>query len=69
MDKQTVIKDMKAFVGGSSFITAPAIARYFHKDVKWGYRFVNGLEKLPAEKGTLYFIPDVAAKLMEVKCQ
>ena len=68
MEKQTLERKMIAFVGGSYFITATRLAKFLGKEKEFAYRLVNGLEKIPGEaKGTKYFIPDVAGKIMEVK--
>ena len=68
MDKQLVEREMKTFVGGGSFITATKLARFLQKRDTFAYSLVNGLEKIPAKnKGTIYFIPDVAQRIMEVK--
>lgn len=70
MDKQTIERDMKKFVGGGSFITATKLARFLQKRDTFAYSLVNGLEKIPAEKkGTIYYIPDVAQRIMEAKRQ
>ena len=70
MDKQTVTREMKSFVGGGSFITVTKLAKFMGKEKEFAYRLVSGLEKIPGEvKGTKYFIPDVAQRIMEVKQQ
>lgn len=70
MEKQTLERKMVAFVGGSYFITATRLAKFLGKEKEFAYRLVSGLEKIPGEvKGTKYFIPDVAGRIMEVKQQ
>lgn len=68
MEKQTMVRDMKAFVGGSSFITATRLAKFLGKEKEYAYRLVKDLDYIPGEiKGTKYFIPDVVQRIMEVK--
>lgn len=66
MDKQTVAREMKSYVNGSSYITVPKLARHLGKRKEYAYEIVNGLDKIPgAERGTMYFIPDVAERIIE----
>lgn len=68
MEKQTLERKMVAFVGGSYFISVTQLAKFLGKAKEFAYRLVSGLEKIPGEvKGTKYFIPDVAGRIMEVK--
>lgn len=70
MDKQTIERDMKKFVGGGSFITATKLARFLHKRDTFAYSLLNGLDKVPGiTRGTKYYIPDVAQRIMEVRRQ
>lgn len=68
MEKKTLERKMVSFVGGSYFITVTQLAKFLGKAKEFAYRLVSELEKIPGEaKGTKYFIPDVAEKIMEVK--
>ena len=70
MDKQTVIREMKSFANGSSYISATRLAKHLGKSKEFAYNLVNGLDKIPGEEsGTKYFIPDVAQRIMEVRRQ
>ena len=68
MEKQTVIREMKGFVRGSSYITIDALAKHLGKSKDYTRNLVRGLDRLPGEvKGTKYFIPDVADRLMDAR--
>lgn len=70
MDKQTVVREMKSFAGGSCFITATRFAKFIGKEKKFAYSILRGLDRIPGEKsGTKYFIPDVAQRIMEARRQ
>ncbi|MCB6992401.1 hypothetical protein LI177_02740 [bacterium 210820-DFI.6.37] len=70
MEKQEVIREMKAFVGGSSYITANALARHLGKSKGFTKKLITGLDKIPGDaRGTKYFIPEVAQRIMEEKRQ
>lgn len=63
MDKQQIVRRFERETGGQAFITATQLTRLLGQ--KNSYRvkekFLVGLDVLD---GTLYFIPDVAARLM-----
>lgn len=68
MENQILERKMVAFVKGSYFISATALAKFIGKEKDYAYRIVSGLEKIPGEKkGTKYFIPDVVKRIAEVK--
>lgn len=70
MDKQTVVREMKSFVDGSSYISVVRLAKHLGKSKEFVYTLVRGLDKIPGEtSGTKYFIPDVAQRIMEVRRQ
>lgn len=63
MDKQQIVRRFERETNGQAFITATQLTRLLGQ--KNSYRvkekFLVGLDVLD---GTLYFIPDVAARLM-----
>ena len=63
MDKQQIVRRFERETNGQAFITATQLTRLLGQ--KNSYRvkekFLTGLDVLD---GTLYFIPDVAARLM-----
>ena len=66
MLKTEIVKDMKAFNEGSSFITKEGLARYMgYKSYDPIKQIVVGIE---AYKGKLYFIPDIA-EAIKSKCE
>ncbi|MCI8647099.1 MAG: hypothetical protein HFE76_10035 [Firmicutes bacterium] len=70
MEKQAVIREMKSFVGGASYISVNALAKHLGKSKEFAGTLIRGLDKIPGEeKGTKYFIPEVAQRIMEVKRQ
>ena len=67
MKKQELMRDMEKCIG-TSFPSISAICRY----MKVGDDFVknhivNGLEYLPTGRAKLYFIRDVADRILEMK--
>lgn len=66
MTKQELIRDMTSYVNGSPFISKTRLARFMGKDKDFCNRYIRGLDKLPGEvKGTKYYIPDVAQRIMD----
>ena len=68
MELQTVMREMKSSVGGASYISVNALAKHLGKSKEFAGTLVRGLDKLPGEKkGTKYFIPDVAKRIMDIR--
>ena len=65
MDKQTLTRDMKAFVGGGSFITPTQTAKYMRLSPGRMPDMLTGLEFFKTKKARQYFIPDVAGRIIE----
>ena len=62
MEKRDLVKDMENFAG-SSFITKAQICKYVGvSHPRYVSKYVEGLKRL---SGRRYFIPEVAAKLIE----
>lgn len=68
MDRQELIKDLKAFNGGGGTITKTKIAEYLnisrnnHSDL---YKYIQNLKYIPYGNGPKFFIPDVATRIIE----
>ncbi len=65
MDKQTITRDMKTFVGGGAFITPTQIAKYMRLSPSRMPELLRDLEHIKTKKARQYFIPDVAGRIME----
>ena len=65
MDKQTLTRDMKSFVGGAGFINKSQLAKYMKKSRCAIPALIDGLDKVPDGKSDRYFIPDVAERILE----
>ena len=65
MDKQTLTRDMKTYVGGGAFITMTQTARYMRLSVDRMPDMFQGLEFIKTGKAKQYFIPDVAGRIVE----
>ena len=65
MDKQSLIRDMKSFVGGAGFINKSQLAKYMKQSHHAIPALVEGLDRVPGEKADRYFIPDVAERILE----
>lgn len=64
MIKSEIVKDMKSFMKGASFITRLDLARYMgYGSPKSVDRYIRGLEKV----GGAYFIPEVAENIQKYK--
>ena len=68
MDKQTLSRDMKTFVGGGAFITQTQTAKYMRLSPGRMPDLLRGLEFFKTGKARQYFIPDVAGRIIE-RCQ
>ena len=66
MTKQDIVRDMKAFNGGSSFINVSDFCRYMGlgSREKAKAKYLAGLERID---GAGYFIPDVSQRVYERK--
>ena len=65
MDKQTLTRDMKTFVGGAGFINKSQLARYLKQSHHAIPQLVEGLDRMPGTKSDRYFIPDVVDRILE----
>lgn len=64
MTARDIERDMKAFLGGGSFITPGQIAKYTcQKNTSRAKKYTKGAFKL--EGTNKYFVPDVARTLYE----
>lgn len=68
MDKQALIKDIKAYVGGGAFITPTQTAKYMRLSPGRMPDLLERLEYFKTGKAKQYFIPDVATRIIEL-CQ
>ena len=64
MDKQTLVRDMKTFVGGGAFITPTQIAKYMRLSPSRMPELLEALEYIKTGRGRQYFIPDVVARIL-----
>lgn len=65
MDRQTLIRDMKSYVGGGAFITSTQIARYVRVSTDRMPEMLKGLEFYRTGRAKQYFIPDVASRIQD----
>ncbi|MDF2656367.1 MAG: hypothetical protein K0R19_2841 [Bacillota bacterium] len=65
MDKQSLTRDMKAFVGGGAFITPTQTAKYMRLSPGRMPEFLQGLEFIKTGKAKQYHILDVAGRIVE----
>jgi len=65
MDKQSLTRDMKAFVDGAGFINKSQLAKYMKQSHHLIPGLIEGLDRVPRTKSDRYFIPDVAERLLE----
>lgn len=65
MDKQTLTRDMKSFVGGGAFITPTQTAKYMRLSPGRMPELLQDLEFVKTGKAKQYFIPDVAGRIFE----
>ena len=72
MNKQELIKDIRECIGGGGMITKNQLARYLQKtrnnredpesDIR---QYIEGLPYIPDGRGKKYFLPDIAARILE----
>lgn len=65
MDKQTLTRDIKSFVGGGGFINKSQLAKYMKQSHHAIPSLIEGLDRIPGTKSDRYFIPDVAERILE----
>ncbi|MEL7655887.1 MAG: hypothetical protein AAGU75_08265 [Bacillota bacterium] len=65
MDKQSLTRDMKTFVGGGAFITPTQTAKYMRLSPGRMPELLQNLEFVKTGKAKQYFIPDVAGRIIE----
>ena len=61
MEKQTVVRTMRSYVGGSEFITKQQFCGYMGVSRSTADRKLKGIEKV---NGKYYFIRDVADRII-----
>lgn len=65
MEKRELVRDMKSYCDGGSFITKSKLAGYMGiKDARNVNAYLRGLERV---RGKYYFIADVATRLIELR--
>lgn len=67
MTKQDLIKDMKQFVNGSSFMTQAQVVRYMRRSKNTIKDLLRGIDYHPSGRDHKYFIPDVAQRIVDTK--
>ena len=67
MNKQDLVRDMKSHIGGGGFITLNQLRKYRHARHENILALVDGLEYFEKGKSKEFFIPDVAARILEEK--
>jgi hypothetical protein len=65
MDRQTLIRDMKTYVGGGAFITSTQVARYMRLSTDRMPEMLKELEHYRTGRAKQYFIPDVASRIQD----
>lgn len=65
MDKQTLVRDMKSYVGGGAFITPTQTAKYMRLSPSRMRDLLEALDHIKTGKARQYFIPDVAQRILE----
>ncbi|MDD4591704.1 MAG: hypothetical protein PHG06_14935 [Parabacteroides sp.] len=68
MDKQTLVRDLKSHVGGAAFINQTQMAKYLKRSREAIPGLLKGLDYLETGREKKYFIPDIAARLLEIRC-
>lgn len=65
MVKSDLIRDMKSFTSGASFISVTELTKYLGQSnqTRIKNRYLSGLQPVAGKK---YFIPEVAEKVMEL---
>jgi len=63
--KQSLTRDIKAFVGGGGLINQTQIAKYIGRSRGAVPELVEGLDVFPTKKAKRYFIDDVAARILD----
>ena len=65
MTKQDLIRDIKNEIGGGGFINTSQLAKYHRCSRDRIPELVNGLDCIRTGREKKYFIPDVAARLLD----
>jgi len=65
MDKQTLIRNMQQSCGGAGFLSVKQIAAYRGEHVNTTTKFLKGMEYVSEGKKKLYFVGDVAERILE----
>jgi hypothetical protein len=64
VDKQSIIRDLQK-TANSSYINISEIAKSRRKGERWARNLVKGLEYFEEGRSKEFYIPDVAARMME----
>lgn len=65
MTKQDIVRDMKQFVGGGSFITQAGVRKYLCRSKAKVRETLTGLDYESSGRDYKYFIPDVAQRIID----
>lgn len=65
MVKSELVRDMKSYTGGASFISVTELTKYLGQSnqTRIKNRYLSGLKSVAGKK---YYIPEVAEKVLEV---
>ena len=70
MTKAELKRDLSASVNGASMMTAGDVQRFLGRGRTFTTSFLRGVESFGGErKGKLYFVGDIAERIMEMRCQ
>ena len=64
MDKQTIVRNMQQSNGGAGFLSVKQIAAYRGEHINTTTKFLEGLEYTTEGKKKLYFVGDVAERIL-----
>lgn len=65
MDKQKLVRSMQQSAGGAGLLTVTQIAAFRGEHVNSTTKFLEGLEYTTTGKKKLYFVGDVADRILE----
>lgn len=67
MDKQTLVRDLKSYVGGAAFINQSQLAKYLRRSREAIPDLLQGLDYLQTGREKKYFIPDIASRILDLR--
>jgi hypothetical protein len=65
MERQELIRAMQQANNGAGLLTIKQIAQFRGEHINTTAKFLKGLEYLPSGKKKLYYVGDVASRIME----